>query len=109
MTAKCDIRVLFIYHHVAECVPYSAQACKDAAKKLGLSFQSGNWGTKGCYAYTRASNTNQQYYKKYLYYGTGGTDEQNKMELNGQTVRPDGFDCKPGSMMLTYNFMISKH
>ena len=62
----------------ADCTAYSEAACRAAALKLGLELGGAGYsfvdshGTKGCYAYTSASDK----YSGRAYYGTGGTDGQ---------------------------------
>ena len=80
---------------ISACVPYSEQACRDAANALGLSlggaghsFASSSYFRKGCYAYSSGR------YAGMAYYGTGGTTEQMKKSLNGQAHRLSGYDCK---------------
>jgi len=78
------------------CVPYSKNACRDAATRLGLKLGGsgktfeGNYVTKGCYAYT---NENKKYKGK-VYYGTGGSDTEMKKAATGSgQYRPKGYDC----------------
>ena len=58
----------------ATCEPYSEQACRDAAKALGLKLGgggyafSGAYSLKGCYSYRSGT------YAGIAFYGTGGTD-----------------------------------
>ena len=77
-----------------DCVPYSEQACRDAANLLGLSLGdgsysfAGDYSTNGCYAYSAGANAGQ------AFYGTGGTTDQMKQSLSGNVYRPSGYDCK---------------
>ena len=78
---------------LAGCVPYSEEACSDAADSLGLlkggegfNFV-GNFPTKGCYAYQIGAHANM------AYYGTGGLDNQRREELTSPKYRPVGHDC----------------
>ena len=78
----------------SECGPYTEKACRDAANynKLiigngkGSGF-AGDFGTKGCYAYSSGK------YNGRVYYGTGGTLSQKKSLLGGNKYRPVGHDC----------------
>ena len=74
----------------SECVPYSEKACEAAGKQLGLTYSSGNWGTKGCYVYSDGRYTDD------IFYGTGGDYYYNKKALGGSVRRPFGFDCRSG-------------
>ena len=75
------------------CVPYSQQACEDAANNLGLQKGGGNFNfagdfeTKGCYSYESGSYANM------AFYGTGGSVEQSNSQLNVPKFRPLGHDC----------------
>ena len=71
-----------------DCVPYSQKACEAVAKKLGKEFQEGDYGTKGCYGYKSGK------YADTLWYGTGGTEEEKKSELELPMYRPPGYDCR---------------
>ena len=53
---------------------------------LGLTFSSGNYGTKGCYSY-KGLPTTHSYYGK-VYFGTGEGDR--KSELEAPKYRPVG-------------------
>ena len=75
------------------CVPYSEKTCLDSITSLGLdqggngySF-SGDYGTKGCYAYDSGGNANM------AFYGTGGTADEMKSTLASPKYRPKGYDC----------------
>ena len=102
-------RVNLTLYLFAECVPYSIEACKAVGAARGFTFKSGNWGTKGCYVYVdyRGGNSYDPKYRKQIFYGTGGTDEQNRKELSGGRARPAGFDCKPGLTIFIYNSLES--
>ena len=52
----------------------------------GYSF-SGDYATKGCYAYDSGNNANM------AFYGTGGTDDEMKNTLASPQYRPKGYDC----------------
>ena len=90
------------------CTPYSENACRDAINTLGLqqggngySF-SGNFGTKGCYAYESGSFANL------AFYGTGGTEDQMKQALASPKYRPIGHDCNTqGNFHYDYNSTVS--
>jgi len=76
------------------CAPLSADACKAAADRIGFGkgghdhdFQ-GNYNPKGCYAYKSGT------YKGHVYFGTGGTEQQMKEDINeSDKFRPQGDDC----------------
>ena len=81
------------------CVPYSENACRVAAERLGLLLGGGGYNfvgnfkqTKGCYAYTDGD------YIGRVYYGTGGTEEQMKAspDASEHRYRPHGYDCAGG-------------
>ena len=90
------------------CTPYSENACRDAINTLGLqqggngvSF-SGNFGSKGCYAYESGSYANM------AFYGTGGTEDQIKAALTSPKYRPTGHDCNTqGTFRSDYNQTVS--
>ena len=77
------------------CVPYSQQACSDAADDLGLLKGGGGHSfagvhtIKGCYAYKSGRYANM------AYYGTGGSagDMQSKLPIDSPEYRPTGYDC----------------
>ena len=54
---------------VTECDPYSVEACKNVGTLLNLPFSSGNYKTKGCYAYNDGSYNG-------IYFGTGGDPDE---------------------------------
>ena len=62
------------------CVPYSKDACKEAAVKLNMSFTEGDYSYKGCYTYYEGQ------YKGKIWFGTGGTDAERK-----GTIAPNRF------------------
>ena len=65
------------------------------AKNIGKKFQySKNYKTKGCYGYKSGQ------YVRTLWYGTGGTEEDKKSDLTGETFRPQGYDCKGNMLFL---------
>ena len=73
------------------CVPYSVETCKEIAKIMKRDYSSGNWGTKGCYYYVDGR------YENDIFFGTGGTEAQEKSEVIGNVVnRPPGIDCSKG-------------
>ena len=80
-------------------MPYSLAACQDAAKFLGkrlgddkFEFATSSHKSKGCFGYFDGEWANN------IYYGTGGTKEQAKMELVPPKYRPPGFDCDVDSI-----------
>jgi hypothetical protein len=74
-----------------QCVPYSAEACRQAARAAGLELGGkghdfeGPFSTKGCYSYRSGG------YAGYAYYGTGAGDTEGP--LTGGKYRPSGYDC----------------
>ena len=86
------------------CIPYSQQACRDAAVSLGLSVPtsgfSGPFKHKGCYAYSAGTN------KGKAFYGTGGSRNEMQKQLPDDRYRPKNYDCAAGNYvllcMLTY-------
>jgi len=77
------------------CEKYSQKACEVAIKLKGLAKGgktwnfAGNYGTKGCYAYSHGR------YAGHAYYGTGGTESQMAtMDIKSNQFRPDGYDCQ---------------
>merc|ERR1711970_222751 len=64
------------------CVPYSEQACRDAATKMGLGtlfvypLSGAGFGYHGCYYFKSGANCGV--YCGRAFYGTGGTDAQKK-------------------------------
>merc|ERR1719242_1202223 len=92
---------LFATFHA--CAPYSQEACKLAAVRNGLSKGgngyafAGDYSTKGCYTYSSGS------YKGIVFYGTGGTDAQNKAPVSGGKVRPAGSEkCPHAASLASY-------
>ena len=80
------------------CVPYSQQACRDAALALGLSLEgtstkgfSGPFNHKGCYAYSSGTN------KGKAFYGTGGSRNEMQKQLPDDRYRPTNYDCAAGN------------
>ena len=75
-------------------MPYSQEACEAVAKELGKELGTstyafaGDYGTKGCYAYTSGA------YQNTMFYGLGGTEEDKKSDLTGTKYRPPGYDCQ---------------
>ena len=53
----------------------------------GYAF-SGNYGTKGCYAYEADSS-----YSNMAFYGTGGSEDEMITVLTKPKYRPIGHDC----------------
>jgi len=78
------------------CVPYTATACRIAAKALGLTIGGAGFPfevhhrQKGCYVY------NSGKYAGRAFYGLGGSQEEirDRVTLDGSTYRPVGWDCK---------------
>ena len=85
-------------YYAGECVPYSPQACINAGENLGLTpgnngyHYAGEYGVKGCYAYTEASGSS---YRGAFFYGTHGASPEIKASLDKSATyyRPEGFDC----------------
>ena len=84
---------------------YSEDACRSAGEKLGLEFGGGGYefigeyGTKGCYAYTEESSD----YGGRIYYGTGGkTDEMMMDPSKDDQYRPFGYDCASNSHLVEH-------
>lgn len=78
------------------CIPYSKQACEDAADKLGLKkggaekeFTSSDDPIKGCYAFV--SEDPQK--GNEAYYGSGGTADEMNAPLAYPMYRPSGHNC----------------
>ena len=78
------------------CIPYSKQACEDAADKLGLKkggakkkFTSSDDPIKGCYAFVSEHST----YGNRAYYGSGGSEDQMNEPLAYPRYRPSGHNC----------------
>ena len=92
--------------YLGQCVPYSGQACINAAENLGLISGSttaespfaGPKSRKGCYTYYSGEN------KGFYWYGTGGSNAQIRESLDGPQeldyYRPKGFDCEKGSFLI---------
>jgi len=78
------------------CHPYSLDACKLAAARLGLSLGGAgsdftdSYATKGCYAYDSGT------YKGMAFFGTGGDNSEMKKPPGwyANWSRPAGYDCK---------------
>jgi len=79
----------------AKCVPYSEEACRDAALRHHLTLgtngeltKSSSYSDKGCFTYLEGS------YDGKVYYGTkGSTSAEKSMNLEKPKVRPFQFDC----------------
>ena len=78
----------------AKCVPYSVKACRNAALYNNLirggkcSRFEGDYGTKGCYAYSSGK------YKGCIYYSNSWkTLSQMKSMPGAGKYRPVGYDC----------------
>ena len=83
-----------------DCVPYSKEACEEAATKLGLekggagSNFAGSYARNGCYAYDKGE------YNGMAFYGTAGSVEQKKEPFDANSYeqygiyRPLGYDCE---------------
>jgi hypothetical protein len=71
------------------CIPYSQQACRDAAASLGLSVDesgfSGSFTYKGCYAYSAGKH------KGKAFYGTGGSRNEMQKQLPDDRYRPKNY------------------
>ena len=91
-----SISHIFVHVSVAGvCIPYSQQACRDAALALGLSVPtkgfSGSFKHKGCYAYSSGTN------KGKAFYGTGGSRNEMQKQLPDDRYRPTNYDCAAGN------------
>jgi len=81
-----------------DCVAYSIEACETAANALGLQIGgggysfSGDYITKGCYAYSQGSA-----YAGIAFYGNGGTASQRMAAVTLPQYRPNGHDCTGSS------------
>ena len=82
------------WNFLGSCEPYSEEACRLYAVRAGLKlggrgykFASGDYGTKGCYAYESGS------YKGSVFYGLGGTEKDISKALDLPKYRPEGYDC----------------
>jgi hypothetical protein len=76
-----------------ECVPYSQQACEDAATDNGLDFVGADaYETNGCYAYSSDADN----YANDVYFGTSATVTALTVGdgLDGDKYRPKGLDCQ---------------
>ena len=83
-----------------DCVPYSKEACEEAATSLDLkkggagSNFAGSYARNGCYAYDKGE------YNDMAFYGTGGSDGQKKEPFDANSYeqygiyRPMGYDCE---------------
>jgi len=89
---------------LAQCYPYSLQACKDAGTTLGLTWgSSGNWNTNGCYAYPSNHGTINA---GKVFFGTSVTLTPDSIDdtvhaYDNSVYRPDGFDCQCGAADVT--------
>ena len=74
---------------------------------LGLTFSSGNYGTKGCYSY-KGLPTTHSYYGK-VYFGTGEGDR--KSELEAPKYRPVGSEkfCEAAAAKLNLKLTKSSY
>ena len=82
-----------------ECIPYSEQRCKSIGEEFGWEYSSVDDGRiKGCYIHITGR------FKNEIFFGTGGTDDQNKMEIKEieGMARPMGIGCQIGSLILIY-------
>ena len=87
---------------LGDCVPYSGQACIDAAENLGLTSGStvkdksfaDDHDQKGCHVYSSGPDRGT------YWYGMGGSPAEIKDSLereeNLNYYRPKGFDCEKG-------------
>ena len=62
----------------------------------GYEFSSSTTVTKGCYSYKNSD------YFGHVYYGSGGTSEQNKKPLESPKFRPQGYDCTTVGNVYSY-------
>ena len=62
----------------------------------GYEFASSTTITKGCYSYKNGE------YFGHMYYGSGGTAEQNKKPLEPPKFRPPGYDCTTVGNVYSY-------
>ena len=83
-----------IFLLISDCIPYSIEACKKAAKINDLEigsdrfpFLGEDYSEVGCYSYKTGNS------KGHVFYGTGGTDAQMRKEATGRRYRPRGYDC----------------
>jgi len=74
---SCEIEL------VQECDPYSVETCQNVGTLLNLPFSSGNYKTKGCYAYNDGSYNG-------IYFGTGGDPDERKTDPKSPKYRPVG-------------------
>jgi len=65
------------------CDPYSIETCQNVGSLLNLKFSSGNYETKGCYAYNDGSYNG-------IYFGTGGDPDERKTDPDSPKYRPVG-------------------
>ena len=92
---KLNIKLSSIVAEYGNCDPYSLEACEDAGKTLGLllggggSSFSGDYSTKGCYAY----DNGKEKYQGMVFYGTGGSKDEMKLALSRPKYRPQTFYC----------------
>mmetsp|Transcript_107637 Transcript_107637/g.197688 ORF Transcript_107637/g.197688 Transcript_107637/m.197688 type:complete len:342 (+) Transcript_107637:80-1105(+) len=76
------------------CVPYTEDTCRQAAVALGLQPGgngvdfAGDYSLKGCYSYASGS------YKGYAFYGTGGSEAENRADASEPKIRVPGYDCR---------------
>ena len=82
---------------LGDCAAFSEDACRSAGIDLGLKLGgekyafTGDYPTKGCYAYTDQSKD----YAGEIYFGTGGTQEEMQSYTSKvHQFRPEGYDCK---------------
>ena len=93
-----------IFLLISDCIPYSIEACKKAAKINGLEigsdrfpFLGEDYAEVGCYSYKTGNS------KGHVFYGTGGTDAQMRKEATGRRYRPRGYDCGGKSLTVFFN------
>ena len=99
-------------HIGKECVPYSLEACENAAKAKGkqlggngYEFAGSSYGEKGCYSYKSESSK----YYGIAWYGLGGDKKKisKPYDKNSEYFRPEGYDCVVKSNW--YNFNDKQH
>ena len=83
-----------------DCMPYSKEACRDvAAKYLGWTMETGDYGIKGCYVYEEGSPHHGK-----VWNGTGGS-YQDKTIWHG-LIRAKGFDCYRGNLSVFHDSLL---
>ena len=78
-----------VFSCLVKCVPYSEEACRNTAGRLGLNFRyAKHYATKGCFTYANGK----------VYYGIGGTEAQMMASPEAPKYRPNGYDCNEGKV-----------